>query len=119
MGCLVVQLGYVGLFVFRFLRSWVVVVCAWGNSFQLHQQQKCCSIAPAAQIYSDSPAAYSHQRCLCRQTAGLLPTNSGSFADKQRVRMACWSLRFYAIRNIVAAFSLLQTGNKRVDSGHT
>jgi hypothetical protein len=33
--------------------------------------------------------------------------------------MACWSLRIYAIRNIVAAFSLLQTGSKRVGSGYT
>lgn len=49
----------------------------------------------------------------------LLTAIKGAFAAKQQARMAYYSLRSYAIRSMIAAFSLFQTGSKRVGSGHT
>ena len=43
----------------------------------------------------------------------------GAFAAKQQARIAYYSLRGYAIRSMIAAFSLFQTGSKCVGSGHT
>ena len=48
----------------------------------------------------------------------LLIAIRGAFAAKQQARMAYYSLRGYAIRSMIAAFSLFQTGSKRVGSGH-
>ena len=49
----------------------------------------------------------------------LLTAIKGAFAAKQQARMAYYSLRSYVIRSMIAAFSLFQTGSKRVGSGHT
>ena len=49
----------------------------------------------------------------------LLIAIRGAFADKQQARMGYLLLRSYAIRSMIAAFSLFQTGRKRVGSGHT
>lgn len=49
----------------------------------------------------------------------LLIAIRGAFAAKQQARMGYLLLRSYAIRNSGAAFSLFQTGSKRVGSGHT
>jgi hypothetical protein len=49
----------------------------------------------------------------------LLIAIRGAFAAKQQARMGYLLLRGYAIRSMIAAFSLFQTGSKRVGSGHT
>ena len=49
----------------------------------------------------------------------LLTAIRGAFAAKQQARMGYLLLRGYAIRSMIAAFSLFQTGSKRVGSGHT
>jgi len=74
--------GPVGLFVFRFLRSWVVVACAWGNSFQFAATIRNYSTALAPQnmatallLIAFSGACAAKQWVFCRQAAvknGLL-----------------------------------------------
>ena len=49
----------------------------------------------------------------------LLTAIRGAFAAKQQARMGYLLLRGYAIRSMIAAFSLFQTGSKRVGSGRT
>lgn len=49
----------------------------------------------------------------------LLIAIRGAFAAKQQARIAYYSLRGYTIRSMIAAFSLFQTGSKRVGSGLT
>ena len=49
----------------------------------------------------------------------LLIAIRGAFAAKQQARMGYLFLRGYTIRSMIAAFSLFQTGSKRVDSGYT
>lgn len=49
----------------------------------------------------------------------LLTAIRGAFAAKQQARMGYLLLRGYTIRSMIAAFSLFQTGSKRVGSEHT
>ncbi|MFC2492733.1 MAG: hypothetical protein ACFNTC_00540 [Prevotella sp.] len=49
----------------------------------------------------------------------LLTAIRGAFAAKQQARMGYLLWRSYAIRSMIAAFSLFQACSKRVGSGHT